>query len=153
LVEKVKRQTNDEMVTLATTYFDAVLVHGDPALISFDATFPLAAELKGRLHYTGYVVDRAAVAAVAALPASGEVVVSAGGGAVSEDLLRCAIETRPLTAIGRGACLSVIICPNRVSPSYGPMLPQALSSSVPGPIFSRSLPRRGCPSRRADITR
>jgi len=100
LVEKVKRQRNDEMVTLATTYFDAVLVHGDPALISFDATFPLAAELKGRIHYTGYVVDRAAVAAVAALPASGEVVVSAGGGAVSEDLLRCAIETRPLTALG-----------------------------------------------------
>jgi len=100
LVEKVKRQTNDEMVTLATTYFDAVLVHGDPALISFDATFPLAAELKGRLHYTGYVVDRAAVAAASALPASGEVVVSAGGGAVSEDLLRCAVEARPLTALG-----------------------------------------------------
>ena len=99
LVEKAKPQRNDEMVTLATTYFDAVLVHGDPALIPFDATFPLAAELKERLHYTGYVVDRGAVAEAMALPASGEVVVSAGGGAVSEDLLRCAVEARPLTAL------------------------------------------------------
>ncbi len=100
LVKKAKPQRNDEMVTLAKTYFDAVLVHGDPALIPFDATFPLAAELAGRLRYTGYVVDRAAVARATALPASGEVVVSAGGGAVSEELLRCAVEARPLTALG-----------------------------------------------------
>ena len=99
LVEKAKPQRNDEMVALAKTYFDAVLVHGDAALIPFDATFPLAAELAGRLHYTGYVVDRAAVARATALAASGEVVVSAGGGAVSEDLLRCAVEARPLTAL------------------------------------------------------
>lgn len=100
LVKKAKPQRNDEMIALATTYFDAVLVHGDPALVPFDATFPLATELKGRLHYTGYVVDRTAVAEALACPDSGEVVVSAGGGAVSEDLLRCAVEARPLTALG-----------------------------------------------------
>ena len=100
LVKKAKSQRNEEMMALATTYFDAVLVHGDPALVPFDATFPLAAELKGRLHYTGYVVDRAAVAEASAHPASGEVVLSAGGGAVSENLLRCAVAARPLTALG-----------------------------------------------------
>ncbi len=100
LVEKAKPQRNDEMMTLATAYFDAVLVHGDPALIPFDATFPLAAGLEDRLHYTGYVVDGLAVAEALVIPASGEVVVSAGGGAVSEDLLRCAIEARPLTTLG-----------------------------------------------------
>ncbi|MDP6786810.1 MAG: glycosyltransferase [Rhodospirillales bacterium] len=100
LVEKAKPQRNDEMMALATTYFDAVLVHGDPALIPFDATFPLAVDLGERLRYTGYVADQAAVAEASALPPSGEVVVSAGGGAVSEELLRCAIEARPLTALG-----------------------------------------------------
>ncbi|HJO97855.1 MAG TPA: glycosyltransferase [Rhodospirillales bacterium] len=100
LVKKAKPQRNDEMITLATTYFDAVLVHGDPSLIPFDATFPLAADLGERLRYTGYVVDHVAVAEASALAPSGEVVVSAGGGAVSEELLRCAIEARPLTALG-----------------------------------------------------
>ena len=35
--------------------FDAVLVHGDPAFIPFDAAFPAAPEIADRLHYTGYV--------------------------------------------------------------------------------------------------
>jgi predicted glycosyltransferase len=35
--------------------FDAVLVHGDPALIPFDASFPPASEIADRLIYTGYV--------------------------------------------------------------------------------------------------
>jgi predicted glycosyltransferase len=35
--------------------FDAVLVHGDPALIGFDASFPMASQIADRLIYTGYV--------------------------------------------------------------------------------------------------
>ncbi|MFZ2007579.1 MAG: glycosyltransferase, partial [Stellaceae bacterium] len=35
--------------------FDAVLVHGDPGFIPFDAAFPAAPEIADRLHYTGYV--------------------------------------------------------------------------------------------------
>jgi predicted glycosyltransferase len=35
--------------------FDAVLVHGDPTLIPFDASFPAAPQIADRLIYTGYV--------------------------------------------------------------------------------------------------
>jgi len=42
-VERVRRE------------FDAVLVHGDPRLIPFDASFPMASQIADRLIYTGYV--------------------------------------------------------------------------------------------------
>ena len=37
--------------------FDAVLVHGDPKLISFEASFPAAPDIADRLIYTGYVYE------------------------------------------------------------------------------------------------
>src|SRR5205814_1820707 len=36
---------------------DAVLVHGDPKLISFEASFPAAPDIADRLIYTGYVYE------------------------------------------------------------------------------------------------
>ncbi len=94
LVEKDKPQRNLEMVDYANTYFDSVLVHGDPGLISFDATFPLAEKLGKRLHYTGYVVDQACKGAPDGGPGTGEVIVSTGGGAVSEPLLLSVMAAR-----------------------------------------------------------
>ncbi|SMF09362.1 Predicted glycosyl transferase [Tistlia consotensis] len=81
----------------AAAPYDAVLVHGDPAVLTFDEGFPFAAELGGRLHYTGYVVTAAAEAARRD-PAAGrdEVLVSAGGGAFGLALLETALAARPL---------------------------------------------------------
>jgi predicted glycosyltransferase len=99
LVAKDKSSRNLEMVQAAETWFDAILVHGDPGLIPFDATFPQAERLAGRLHYTGYVVDQACSAVRDGGPGTGEVVVSTGGGAVSEHLLAAAIGARPLSRL------------------------------------------------------
>jgi predicted glycosyltransferase len=74
-------------------------VHGDPALIPFEETFPLAPRIGDRLRYTGYVVEERAQAHPTARHARTEVVVSAGGGAVSETLFRAAIAARPLTRL------------------------------------------------------
>jgi predicted glycosyltransferase len=98
LVEPPKRERIDEMLDRIETHYDAVLVHGDPALIPFDATFPPAAKIAEKLRYTGYVVDREAVAGPGQ-PGAGEVLVSAGGGAVSETLFRAAMAARPLTRL------------------------------------------------------
>ena len=46
-----------EIVDRVRQDFDAVLVHGDPAFIPLDASFPEAAEIADRLIYTGYVCD------------------------------------------------------------------------------------------------
>ena len=44
-----------EIVDRVRADFDFVLVHGDPAFIPFEASFPLASEIADRLIYTGYV--------------------------------------------------------------------------------------------------
>jgi predicted glycosyltransferase len=79
--------------------FDAVLVHGDPALVPFDASFPATPEIADRVIYTGYVCPPAASAGGAAAT-GGEVVVSAGGGAAGHALLEAALAAR------RSGCLA-----------------------------------------------
>ena len=86
----------DEMLALFERYFDHVLVHGDPRFLAFERTFRHAAKLGGRLHYTGFIVDRSKPPAGDA--GSGEVIVSAGGGAVGASLLEAAIHARPLSS-------------------------------------------------------
>jgi predicted glycosyltransferase len=79
-------------------YFDRLLVHGDPRIASFEQSYGGATRLAAKLHYTGYVVDEAPAAGDAG---AGEVLVSAGGGAVGRALLETAIRARPLTRLGR----------------------------------------------------
>ena len=91
-----------ETVETFERYFDGVLVHADPALVSLDKSFAGWARIQPRAHYTGYVVesDGTPVSATGSgeVP-SGEVIVSAGGGAVGGPLLRAAIAARPLTSL------------------------------------------------------
>ncbi|MFO1189375.1 MAG: glycosyltransferase [Alphaproteobacteria bacterium] len=98
LVAPPKPERIDEMLDRAERLFDLILVHGDPNLIPFDATFPLAHRIASRIRYTGYVVDQRMPAAHRGSAAErGDVIVSAGGGAVSEPLLDAAFAARPLT--------------------------------------------------------
>jgi len=90
-------ERQQETLTLVERYFDGVLVHGDRSIVAFERTFPPAARIAQRLHYTGYVVDEAARPGNPA--GKDEVVVSAGGGAVGAGLLEAAIRARPLTAM------------------------------------------------------
>jgi len=87
----------DEMLALFERYFDRVLVHGDPGFLGFETTFRHTARLGERLHYTGFIVDRPHEPSSDA--GSGEVIVSAGGGAVGAALLGTAIHARPLSSL------------------------------------------------------
>lgn len=89
---------NEEIVDLVRNYFDLVLVHSDPGFVPFDTTFPLACRIKGKLRYTGYVMPRNGESATSGAGA-GQVVVSAGGGAFGEHVLRAAIKARPLSRL------------------------------------------------------
>ncbi|MBC7706065.1 MAG: glycosyl transferase [Rhodoferax sp.] len=89
----------DRMLELFEAYFDQLLVHGDPSLISFDQTFTQAARISAKLHYTGYVVDRAPPADHRSSAGRGEVIVSVGGGAVGRMLLETAILARQLSSL------------------------------------------------------
>lgn len=85
-----------EVLALVERFFDRVLVHGDPRFAAFDLTFGAAAGLAGKLAYTGYVVGSAVRNGSAG---TGEVIVSAGGGAVGRKLLETAIAARPLCSV------------------------------------------------------
>jgi predicted glycosyltransferase len=97
LVEKDRPDVDAEMAASARRWFDAVLVHGDPAFVPFDATFPRARDIADLIHYTGYVVETAGNGMGNA--GQGEVIVSIGSGATGEALLRAAIAARPLTPL------------------------------------------------------
>lgn len=96
------RARQDEMLALFERYFDQLLVHGDPKLIPFERTFRHAGKLADKLHYTGYVVDCAiprSLDAGSGGSGKGEVIVSAGGGAVGRRLLDVAIRARSLSRL------------------------------------------------------
>jgi predicted glycosyltransferase len=97
LVEPDKPERVEEMLERIERHYDLVLVHGDPSLIPFDTTFPLADRIADRIRYTGYVVEEGAAPQTERRREG--VVVSAGGGAVSEELFRAAIAARPLTRL------------------------------------------------------
>ncbi len=86
LQERAKPGRDEETVTLARTYFDHVLVHGDPAFVRLEDTFPLAADLADMTLYGGIV----AAPLPAPAPDRFDIVVSAGGGAVGAALLNAA---------------------------------------------------------------
>ena len=88
-----------EAADWAQTLFDRILVHGDPKLARFEETFPPAARFAGRLHYTGYLAPEPPSAVRPGDPGWDEVVVSAGGGAVGEALMRAAIEARAISRL------------------------------------------------------
>jgi predicted glycosyltransferase len=98
LVSRSDPQRTAEIVDIIRRRFDLVLVHGDPRLIEFGATFAAADAIAGQLCYTGYVVGESPAIADSRRD-NGEILVSAGGGAVGAPLLQAAIAARPLTGV------------------------------------------------------
>jgi predicted glycosyltransferase len=96
LVEKSKPGRAEEAADIIERQFDAVLVHGDPSVAPFSASFLAADRIAGKLRYTGYVVEPGRGAPSGPLPA-GEVLVSAGGGAVGRPVVEAALAARSLS--------------------------------------------------------
>ena len=97
LVDKGRMDRAREAADIVKKHVDQVLVHGDPSLTRLDLTFPLAREIADKLTYTGFVVERPIAADPFADREDGEILVSAGGGAVGFPLLAAAIRARHLT--------------------------------------------------------
>jgi len=95
-----KRAKYNAMADHALRYFDKVLVHADPTLVPLQESFPMFSAIAHMVRYTGYVrefddVDEESPGD----DGRDEVVVSAGGGAYGEQVLRNAIEARPFSAL------------------------------------------------------
>jgi predicted glycosyltransferase len=87
----------DAMVERVRAWYDHVLVHGDPALIALGASFP-EHRIADKVVYTGYVADPASPTPS---DGDGEIVVSAGGGAVGARLMQTAVAAKRLAREGR----------------------------------------------------
>jgi predicted glycosyltransferase len=98
LQEKGKPARIAETMELLQTRYDHVVVHGDPRLVRLEATFPRAAELDGKVSYSGVV---AAAKPPTFTESAFDVFVSAGGGAVGSRLLEVAILAKPLSALAQ----------------------------------------------------
>ena len=102
------KDRTDWIVETVQRDYDAVLVHGDAELLPFSATFRGAARIADRIFHTGYIAGGGPpvgappahpASANGALPGTGEVIVSIGGGAVGADLLQTAIAARAAGAL------------------------------------------------------
>ena len=79
-----------ESAAFIERHIDRVFVHGDPAFIALEETFPLAARIASKLHYTGYVDPLPAEAPTPARTEP-EILVSSGGGPVGSALRTAAL--------------------------------------------------------------
>lgn len=101
LVEKTSGREAFERRAVETLnrYFDGVLIHADPRVVTLEQTFELVQEISIPIHYTGYISPRPAPEArsrirlESGIEAGGRLIVgSIGGGAVGAELLLAAAE-------------------------------------------------------------
>jgi predicted glycosyltransferase len=132
------RSNGDLVVERVNSYFDAILVHSDPAFARLEETFHAPSALRVPVHYTGFVTSDLEVSPLPYSRRKPRVVVSAGGGLVGGPLLRAAIESYPLLTKLERLEMKVIA---------GPFLPESswrelrmLAGSKQGLILRRSVP-------------
>lgn len=105
LVEKVtgREKFEKRVVQTVNSFFDGVLVHSDPEIITLDETFSRVNDIQVPLHYTGFVTTSANVSERnenkeqirKSLGLSSDkklIIASIGGGNVGSELLDAAIE-------------------------------------------------------------
>lgn len=99
-----KPERADWTSSLVAAHYAGVLVHSDPALIPLEASWPVTRALSSALHYTGFVAPPPPGPHPDGLGA-GEVLVTAGGGAVGAALVAAAAEAAALDPSRTWRCL------------------------------------------------
>ncbi|MGX7708179.1 glycosyltransferase [Methylobacterium sp. Gmos1] len=118
--------------------YDAVLVHGDPAFLPLDASWPVDARIARRLRYTGYVDDAEAIPAPDR-PRAG-IVVSGGSSAAGLPLQEAAVGAALLTP---GLSWRILVGRAVPEPAFA-----ALAAAAPG----NAVVQRARPDFRALLT-
>ena len=80
---------------ILTEHYDAVLVHSVEDMVPLSASWPVTATVSEKLHYTGFVAPPPPEHDAGSCGA-GEVLVSAGGGAVGDGVFHAAVEAASL---------------------------------------------------------
>lgn len=124
LQKRSKPGRNEETAELVLQHFDKVLVHGDPDFASLEDSFSCADAIADRIIYTGLVCAPPAPSS----PLHFDIVVSAGGGAVGDRLVRSSVGAARLLPPELSWCIIA-----------GPNLPEndfsTLSHQLPGNVL------------------
>lgn len=100
----------DEAIARLNAHFDHVIVHGDPAFLPLQQSYPAATLIKDKLVYTGYVAPVVSVASMAKRDElAGEIIVSAGGGAAGNALMLAALKARSHSRLAGGRIWRLLI--------------------------------------------
>jgi predicted glycosyltransferase len=91
-----QQKHEERAVAIANHYFDAILVHSDPAFARLEESFHALSKLTTPVRYTGYVSSERNAGFESNHVRRRRIVVSAGGGLVGHALFQTAIEAHAL---------------------------------------------------------
>jgi predicted glycosyltransferase len=112
------QQKHDERaVAVANQYFDAILVHSDPAFARLEDSFQGCSKLQTPIQYTGYVSPKRDGNGESFPVRKKRILVSAGGGLVGHALFQTAIKAHQLLR-GEGVEMRIIAGPFLPEPSW-----------------------------------
>jgi predicted glycosyltransferase len=120
---------DDRARWLVDRYFDAVIVHADPAFATLQDSFKPARPMRTAVWHSGFVVPRRAVTAGA--PRGEHLLVSAGGGIVGDALFRAALDAHRITQ----RPMRIVAGPFLPEPQWRSL--QTLAAPLPGVTLVR----------------
>ncbi len=137
--KRAEQQKHDARAAeTANRYFDAVLVHSDPAFARLEESLGSYGALDVPVHYTGFVLPTNEHAKGDAGRVEKQILVSAGGGIVGESLFRAAVAAYPVLRETEDVTLKIVA---------GPFLPEEAWRSLresarrlPGLSLTRFVP-------------
>lgn len=123
-------------VAVVNEYFDAVLMHTDPAFAQLGESCDAMASLRKPVHYTGFVA--AAMPARTACRERRHLLISAGGGAVGKVLYETALAAHVRAYRRHGLTLRIVTGPFYPEPDWQRL--RQLAAGVPAVELVRALP-------------
>ena len=116
-------------VDICARHYDGLLVHGDRRLVRVEKSFPAITPFLERVHYTGLVAPVAPPAPAAPSHEAFDVIVSGGGGAIAETVLRAAIAAKCETELA-GARWLALAGPRMADPAFASLGEAAAQAGV-----------------------
>lgn len=139
------QKRDDRTAELLENYFDMVLVHTDPAFARLEEFFQPRNTLSIPVHYTGFLVPRQNIAAVAGVREE-RLLVSAGGGATGRPLFHAALEAQRLLWAAQRLPMTIVTGPLVTKKEWSEM--QLLSEKSHALTIKRSVPNMGAEMRK-----
>ena len=129
-----QQRHDDRAAQLANRYFDAILVHADPAFARLDESFKPQIPLTVPVHYTGFVHDTPDLA----FQREPRVLVSAGSGSVGAPLFQAALAAQPTLWNQQQLSMKLIAGPFLDAGAFAEL--EQASANMPGLTVIRSVP-------------